>query len=57
MICPEDVVSMRRKTITDAVEAVGACLFTVGVGAIYVPAGLIAAGVLLIAGAFLAGDE
>jgi hypothetical protein len=48
---------MSRKTITDAVEAVGAALFTVGVAAIYVPAGVMVAGVLLVLGAYLAGDE
>jgi len=35
----------------------GAALVSVGAGMIYLPAGLVAAGVLLMVGAVLAGDD
>lgn len=48
---------MTRKTITDAIELVGAAVFTIGVGMAWLPAGVITAGIVLVLGSFLAGDE
>jgi hypothetical protein len=48
---------MTRKTITDAVEAAGACLFATGVFVVSLPAGLMVSGLLLVLGAYLAGGD
>ena len=44
------------KQLRDFVLVIGAALVSVGAGMIYTPAGLIAAGVLLMLGAVAAGD-
>lgn len=48
---------MTRKTITDTVEAAGATLFAAGTFVLSFPIGLMVSGVLLVLGAYLAGDE
>lgn len=48
---------MSRKHFTDAVEAIGAGLFTLGAALVYAPAGFMVAGILLVLGAYLAGGE
>lgn len=46
-----------RDAVTSIVEILGACLVTVGIGLISVPAAVICAGLLLIAGSYLAATR
>lgn len=48
---------MMRERLTTLGEILGGGLVAVGVGLWSVPAGVVAAGVLLVAGSFLAADQ
>lgn len=48
---------MTRKQITDTAEAIGAAVFATGTFVLSFPVGLMVSGVLLVLGAYLAGDE
>jgi len=46
-----------RDAVTSIVEILGACVVTVGVGMISVPAAVICAGLLMIVGSYLAATR
>jgi hypothetical protein len=46
-----------RDAVTSIVEILGACLVTVGIGLVSVPAAVICAGLLMIAGSYLAATR